>query len=187
MIKVNLLKDQTVQTRRTFVKPTVSRIGLIFSAILILAVSGMAAWTLSVQHQIKTGIDKRRVLRAEEARLQSLQKEIEKYEQLKRLRQNRIDVIENLKENQKGPVLLLNTVIQSIPKDGMLWLTSVSQKSDNIKIVGFTQHPEVIPDFMNDLALSGFFRSVDLELMERQSEATKFSLICVSTTKPQAE
>ena len=188
MIKVNLLKDQTAQTRKkTFVKPTVSRIGLIFCAIFVLAAAAMGAWTISIRHQVQTGIEKRDVLRIEEARLQTLKREIEKYEKLKELRQSRINIIESLKENQKGPVLLLNNVIQSIPRDGVLWLTSVVQKSDQIKIVGFTQHPEVIPDFMSNLAASGGFQSVDLELIERQKEASKFSLICTSITKPQAE
>jgi Tfp pilus assembly protein PilN len=187
MIKVNLLKDQSAQTRKTFVKPTVSRTGLIFCAIFVLAAAAMGAWTISIRHQVRTGIEKRDVLRIEEARLQTLKREIERYEKLKQLRQSRIDIIESLKENQKGPVLLLNNVIQSIPRDGVLWLTSVTQKSDQIKIVGFTQHPEVIPDLISNLAASGIFQSVDLELIERQKEASKFSLICISITKPQAE
>jgi Tfp pilus assembly protein PilN len=187
MIKVNLLKDQTTHAHKSFAKPTVSRMGLTLCAIFVLVAVGMGAWTMSVQHQIQTGIEKRDVLRVEEARLQTLQNEIDKYEKLKQLRQNRIDIIENLKENQKGPVLLLNVVIQSIPRDGVLWLTSVSQKSDTINILGFTQHPEVIPDFMSNLSASGIFQSVDLELIERQKEATQFSLICISKTKPQAE
>jgi Tfp pilus assembly protein PilN len=187
MIKVNLLKDQTAYTRKTFAKPTVSRLGLIFGAIFVLAAAGMGAWTISVRHQIQAGVEKRRVLRVEEARLQTLKEEIERYEKLKQLRQNKIDIIENLKENQKGPVLLLNSVLQSIPRDGVLWLTSVSQKSDRIKILGQTQHPEVLPDFMNNLSASGIFQSVDLDLIERQKEATKFSLVCISLTKPPAE
>ncbi len=187
MIKVNLLKDQTAQTRKTSAKPAVSRMGLIFGAIFVLAATGMGAWALSVQHQIETGTEKRRVLRAEEARLQTLKKEIEKYEKLKQILQSIIDIIENLKENQKGPVLLLNSVIQSVPRDGALWLTSVVQKSDQIKILGFTQHQEVIPDFMSNLFASGIFQSVDLELIERQKEATKFSLVCISITKTPAE
>jgi Tfp pilus assembly protein PilN len=187
MIKVNLLKDQTAQASKTSAKPGVSRLGLVFCAIFVLAAGGMGAWAISVQHQIKTGTEKCFVLRAEEARLQTLKQEIEKYEKLKQLRQNKIDIIENLKENQKGPVILLNSVIQSIPRDGLLWLTSVTQKSDNIKIVGYTQHPEVIPDLMNNLSASGIFQSVDLELIERQKEATQFTLICISITKPQAE
>jgi Tfp pilus assembly protein PilN len=187
MIKVNLLKDQTAQVRKTFVKPTVSRIGLIFCAVFLLAAAAMGTWSFYVHQQIQTGNEKVKKLRVEEARLQDLKKEIDKYEKMKQLRQSRIDVIEKLKENQTGPVLLLNSVIQSIPRDGVLWLTALTQKSDKIKIVGFTQHTEVIPDFMSNLTASGVFKSVDLELIDSQKEASKFSLICTSITKPQAE
>jgi Tfp pilus assembly protein PilN len=175
MIKVNLLKDQTAQVRKSFVQPKVSRTGLTFLAIFVLAAAAMGTWTLYIRHQVQA------------ARLQVLRQEIVKYQKLKQIRQNRIDVIEKLKENQKGPVLLLNSVIQSIPKDGDLWLTSLNQVADQIKIVGFTQRTEVIPDFMVNLSATGFFQSVDLEVIERQKEASKFSLICVSLTKPQAE
>jgi Tfp pilus assembly protein PilN len=187
MIKVNLLKDQTAQVRRTFTGPTVSRTGLIYLAIFLLVTGATATWFFYVQHQVQVGTEKRKKLRIDEARLQTLKKEIEKYEQLKQLRQSRIDVIEKLKENQTGPVRLLNSVIQSIPQDGVLWLTSLTQKAERIKIVGFTQHTEVIPDFMSNLTASGIFASVDLESIESQKEASKFSLICTSITKSQAE
>jgi Tfp pilus assembly protein PilN len=187
MIKVNLLRDQTARVRRTFTAPNISRTGLIFLSIFLIAFAGMGSWYYYVQKQIKTGTDKRAKLRMEEARLQSLKKEIEKFEKLKQMRQSRIDVIEKLKDNQTGPVLLLNTVIQSVPTDGTLWLTNVTQKADRIKLVGFTQYPEIIPDFMSNLAASGFFKTVDLEQLERQKEASKFSLLCTSQKKTQAE
>jgi Tfp pilus assembly protein PilN len=187
MIKVNLLKDQTAPVRKTFVKPTVSRIGLIFCAIFLLAAAAMGTWSYYIHQQVQTGREKVKRLRIEEARLQELKQEIDKYEKMKQLRQSRIDVIEKLKENQTGPVLLLNSVIQSIPRDGVLWLTSLTQKSDRIKIVGYTQQTEVIPDFMSNLTASGIFKSVDLELIESDKEASKFSLACTSMTKPQAE
>jgi len=187
MIKVNLLKDQTAQVRKSFAKPTVTPTGLIFLAIFVLFAAAMGTWTVYIKHQVRAGIERRTELRAQEARLQALKKEVVKYEKLKQLRQSRIDVIENLKENQKGPVLLLNTVIQSIPRDSMLWLTSLTQKSNVIKIAGLTQDPEVIPDLMINLNASGIFQSVDLEMIERQKEATKFSIICTSIMKPQAE
>jgi Tfp pilus assembly protein PilN len=187
MIKVNLLKDQTARVRKTFVKPTVSRIGLIFLAIFLLAAGSMGTWSFYIHRQVKIGTEKRNKLRIEEARLQALKKEIQKYEKMKRLRQSRIDVIEKLKEDQTGPVLLLNTVIQSIPRDGLLWLTSLIQKDDSIKIVGYTQHMEVIPDLMNNLVASGIFQSVDLEEIESQQDASRFSLLCKSIQKPQAE
>jgi Tfp pilus assembly protein PilN len=187
MIKVNLLKDQTARVRKTFAKPTVSRIGLIFLAIFLLAAGSMGTWSFYIHRQVKIGTQKRNKLRIEEARLQTLKKEIQKYEKMKRLRQSRIDVIEKLKEDQTGPVLLLNTVIQSIPRDGLLWLTSLNQKDDSIKIVGYTQHMEMIPDLMNNLVASGIFQSVDLEEIESQKDASRFSLLCKSIQKPQAE
>jgi Tfp pilus assembly protein PilN len=187
MLKVNLLKDQNARARKTIAAPTVSRTGLVFLAIFILAAGGMGTWSFYIHQQVKTGTEKRRKLRIEEARLQVLKKEIQKFEKMKQLRQNKIDVIEQLKEAQTGPVLLLNTVIQSIPRDGDLWLTSLTQKADSIKIVGYTQQTEVIPDLMINLSASGIFQSVDLEEIESQKDASRFSLLCKSMQKQQAE
>ncbi len=187
MIKVNLLTDQTVKARKAFAGPTVSRMGLVFLAMFLLAAGGMGAWYFYLSHQIKTCKQKVRVLRAEEARLQELKEEIEWYEKLKQQRMNRIQVIEQLKSNQRGPVLLLNSIIQSMPRDGLMWLTNLTQKEGRVRIVGYTQHTEVIPDFMSNLSASGIFQTVDLELIESQKEASKFSLICTYSTKEQVE
>jgi len=187
MIKVNLLRDQTVRVRKTFKGPTISPTGLIFFSIFLITCASMGTWCYYVKQQVKTGTEKRTRLRMEEARLQSLQKEIDKFEKLKRMRQSRIDVIEKLKENQTGPVLLLNTIIQSIPQDGTMWLTNLTQKDDQIKLVGFTQNTDVIPDFMSNLAATGYFKAVDLEQIESQKDASKFSLTCTSQKKPQVE
>jgi type IV pilus assembly protein PilN len=187
MIKVNLLRDQTVRVRKPSLKPTVSRLGLIFLAIFLLAAGAMGTWAYYLHRQIAVGAERRGKLQIEEARLQNLKKEIDKFEKLKQQRQDRIDVIEKLKEGQTGPVLLLNTVIHSIPRDGVLWLTSLTQKADRIQIVGYTQHTEAIPDLMSNLTASGIFGSVDLELIESQKDASRFSLLCTSNKKPQAE
>ena len=187
MIKVNLLKDPTARVHhKAFVKPTVSRAGLAFVAIIVLVAGGMGAWYFSLKVQAKTLTEKRNKLRIEEARLSELKKELTKFEEIKRQRQNRIDVIEKLKQQQTGPVLLLNHVIQSIPRNRLLWLTNLTQKDTNIKIVGFTEQIEAIPDFMTNLTETGFFQSVDLETIERQKEASRFSLLCVSAqSKPE--
>ena len=96
-------------------------------------------------------------------------------------------MIEKLKAGQTGPVLLLNSIIQSIPRDGLLWLTSLTQQGDRVKIVASTQQTEVIPDFITNLMTCGLFRSVDLEMIESQKESSKFSLVCMTGTKSEAE
>jgi Tfp pilus assembly protein PilN len=187
MIKVNLLRDQTARVRRNFVKPTVSRTGLIFAAIFIVVAGGIGAWWLYLNRQIQSYTQERNSLRIRETQLQALKKEIDSFKRMEQLTQSRIDVIEKLKDAQTGPVTLLNQVLQSIPQSGVMWLSNITQKDDQVKIVGFAQQTEAIPDFMSNLAANGFFQTVDLESIESQKEASKFSLLCLSAKKKQAE
>jgi Tfp pilus assembly protein PilN len=173
--------------RRNFTKPTVSRTGLILAAIFILAAAGMGTWWFCLNRQIQKDVEHLNDLRIKEARLQSLNKEIEKFKKMTQLRKERIKVIEKLQAAQTGPVTLLNHILQSIPQDGILWLTNLTQKDDQVKIIGFAQHTEAIPDFMSNLSANGFFQSVDLESIESQKDASKFSLLCLSAKKQQAE
>ncbi|HSW38505.1 MAG TPA: PilN domain-containing protein [Acidobacteriota bacterium] len=187
MIKVNLLKDKTARASKTFVKPAVSSVGLVFLAVFIVAAGIMGGWAFYINRQIAAGTIKRDELRLEEARLQKLQKEIETLEKLKQQRQSRIAVIEQLKEAQSGPVQLLNTIIASIPQNGNVWLTQLSQKDGRIMVIGHTRRPEVIPDLLKNLTASGTFASVDLEIIERNDDISRFSLVCTSHQTLQAE
>ena len=187
MIKVNLLKDQTVRVRKSFAKSSVSRIGLVYFAIFLVVAGAMTAWYLYLNQQISTQTARRVKLREDEANLQKLKLEVDRYEKLKQKCQSRIDLIEKLKENQSGPVRLLNTIIQGIPQNGIFWLTSLEQKAGNIQIIGQTRSPEAIPDLLRNLASSGIFSAVDLEVIERQDDSSRFSIICTSTKNPKAE
>ncbi len=146
MIKVNLLRDQTVRQRKAVaaVKPEVSRTGLLVLAVFGLLMLGLGSYWYYLSDQITKLTEKREKLKIENERLKGLKLEIDKFEKLKKVRQARIDVIEKLKESQTGPVLLLNRA-------------------------------------------SGHFSSVDLELLEEEKDAARFSLICMSKRKPGAE
>lgn len=187
MIKVNLLKDQAACVRSTPATPSLSQKGLVCVSVLLLATLAMGIWSYYIHGQVTVAAEKRANLRGEEAHLQKIRKEIDKYQKLKQLSQSRIDAIEKLRKLQTGPVLLLNTVLQCIPRDANLWLISLTQNPDSIKIVGFAQQTEMIPDLMSNLATSGIFDIVDLEEIESQKEASKFSLICSNIGKTQAE
>jgi type IV pilus assembly protein PilN len=188
MIKVNLLRDHTVRARKAFAKPTGSGMGILLPIILLLvAVGGMAFWTHRVHQQIDEGQRTRADLRKIDDEMKRLNAEIAKYTRLKSQLEERIQAIDALREKRSGPVLLLNTVIHSIPSNANLWLTSLNQKSENIKIIGYTSQVEVIPGLMTNLMASGIFSSVDLELIERSRDASKFSLICISVKKYQTE
>ncbi len=187
MIRVNLLIDQTVGARKVFPAPTVSRMGLAYIAIFLLAAGAMGAWRYYIRLQIAAAVEKRANLHIKEANLQKLQKEIENYQEMKQLYQNRIDLIERLKKNQAGPVLLLNAIGQSIPQNKNLWLIDLEQTPDTIGIVGFAQETGAIPDLMSNLLASGIFDAVELQEIEIQKEASKFSLLCKRIRETQLE
>jgi Tfp pilus assembly protein PilN len=82
----------------------------------------------------------------------------------------------------------LNHIVHSIPTGSALWLTSLDQKGDQIRISGLTVRGETIPDFMSNLSATGFFKTVDLELYEdQQKDAAKFTLVCVCARKSVTE
>jgi Tfp pilus assembly protein PilN len=188
MIKVNLLKDHTVPTRHMTVAPTTSPMGWMMMAALALVLVGVGGTWFYLNQQIRELTDTKTRLTAEYARLQGLKKQIDQYEKMKREREGRIEAIKLLKANQSGPVNLMNHVLHSIPAGEVIWLTSMDQKGPQVRITGFTQRGETIPDFMSNLSATGFFKSVDLELYEDQQKgAAKFTLVCVGASKTATE
>ncbi len=187
MIKVNLLRDKTQQVPRTTVRPAASRMGLVLVAIFLLPLAAVGAWWYQVRSDIGSLTETRSHLRTREASLQGLKKEITKYEELKKQFQGRIDVIERLKDSQSGPVLLMNHVIRSIPRGTPLWLTALDQKGDRIQITGMTQRSNVLPDLIANLGSSGFFGTVDLEIIEEPKDQAKFILTCTIGQKNTVE
>jgi Tfp pilus assembly protein PilN len=190
MIKVNLLRDKTVQARSSIsIKPQASALGWMLLAVMAATGGGLWATRYFLQRELDSLSGTRTRLTLENTRLQGLRKQIDRYEKLKRESQGRIDVIEQLKINQTGPVLLMNHIIHSIPGASALWLTALDQKGDQLRITGFTVRGENIPDFMSNLSATGFFKTVDLELYEDQPKETaaKFILVCVGTQKKRTE
>jgi Tfp pilus assembly protein PilN len=185
MIKVNLIRDQTGKkpTRTSRTLPTFSRIGFLMIAALVLLAGGLGAWWYTVTQDVRHLTAERDRLRVENKRIQGLKRQIVEFEKLKKLQESRIQVIEKLKEAQTGPVLLLNHVIQSIPRDSGIWLSTLEQKGDSISIVGHTRQAGFIPDFMTNLSGTGYFKSVDLELIQDDTSGSRFSLLCLTARK----
>ncbi len=189
MIKVNLLRDQSGKkaARKKGAFPTFSRLGFLMAATLIVIAAGLGAWWYSIYRETAQLTETRDRLRIENARLQGLKRQIVEFEKLKKLQESRIQVIEKLKDAQTGPVLLLNHVIQSIPRDSGIWLTTLDQKGDRISIIGYTKRAEYIPDFMTNLSATRFFKSVDLDIILDERDGSKFSLVCTTSRKPPRE
>jgi Tfp pilus assembly protein PilN len=187
MIRVNLLKDQGADARKPAAAPRGSCLGLALMALFILMLTALGTSWYYLENQVRLLKERRDVLRTENARLQQSRKQIDELEKQKRLRQSRVEVIEKLRDAKAHPVLLLNHVIRSMPRDAALWLTVLDQKADRVQLKGYALRAESIPDFMSNLSQSGYFTTVDLELIEEQRNAARFSLICSTLRKAPLE
>jgi Tfp pilus assembly protein PilN len=185
MIKVNLLKDLTSHAHKKsssagmgMAMPAVSQFGIIWIVVAVIVASALAFYWFGLNKKIEAAQENQVRLNQEAERLKGLSLELAEFEKLNSQLEQRIATIEKLKESRKGPVSLLNAVIQSIPLGGNLWLTLMEQKEGVIKVLGETRTPEVLPSLMNNLTGSGLFASVDIEVIERTDDISKFSIVC---------
>lgn len=106
--------------------------------------------------------------------LGSLRKVVSQMKELEKLNadlQTRLQVIDNLRQSQKGPITLLDLVSRSLPET--LWLTSLGQKNTKVEIQGYSLNEVGIANFMKNLQASPDLVRVDLiasrqEVIERR-------------------
>ena len=188
MIKVNLLKDHSAPVEKKqpiMAAPKISRVGYAYIAAIIIVIAVMGYLWISSGNAIEEATAENQRLEKEVKEMDALRKQFLELEQKKQERQSKIDIIEKLLESQKGPVKLMNAVIQAVPQNRSIWLTSLEQTTGGVKVKGETRTPEVLPDFMDDLKKSDIFASIDIEFVERHDEISKFSILCANKTAKQ--
>lgn len=117
--------------------------------------------------------------RAEKARLQPVLREIERFETQKRDLQQRVNLIEELRQNQVGPVHMLDQISRSLPD--RLWLLEMKQTANDITLDGKTSTLSSLADFVANLEASGYFtKPVEITNSEEEkagdTDLIKFSV-----------
>lgn len=165
MIRVNLLGERK-KTRITFKAPTgppkSSFLIILFLGVFTVA-GGYLYWRYQVlfsdsqelSHQLADAEDKK-------THRQKLQKEIDVFEDRKRVLEARIDVINELKKNQLGPVQWLNALGDAVDKSPSVWLTLTSQNAEHLSLEGIATSLKGVADFASVLQNSGAFKNVSI-------------------------
>jgi len=152
MIRINLLAEaKPVRKKRG-----VSALGGAgrLNTILIGVAMGVAVlallihwWILS--SAIKAQEEKIRVAQVEVTRLESVLKEVKDFETKKAKLQKKVDLINQLKQNQKGPVRLMDEVSKALPD--LVWLERLDYRGNSIGIVGKAFNPPAVANFLENL------------------------------------
>jgi len=177
MIKINLLRESESRPTRIF-SPDKSRLQLLAVICVALAVIFMAWWHYRMLSQRTEYTAELEQLQQENQRLTVVKGQLEQYEKQKKLLDERIAVIEKLKQNQKGPVMLMNAVIDSMPAEPRLWLDSIVQKDKAITIKGQAADAAAVATFIQKLTKNPPLGQVDLDEYVDENNIITFQLSC---------
>ena len=158
MIRINLLTEAKAAAARKKapILPTGAKLNnLLFIAgiaagILYLGIMGLAR--LSTRRQLDEEITKARL---EADRLKSIIEEVKGYEDKKKSLEDKINLINNLKTNQKGPVRLMDEISKALPD--LVWLTHIEVSGNQILMRGKTLAPTAVATYLENLKRSPFF------------------------------
>ncbi len=190
MIKINLIGEPTAQAATKKKRPEISLgarqgdIILLGALLLSMIVVGVMWWQLSSK------LDR---LRAQESSLRrerdQLQQYIDKVEELEKKRatlKERIDIINDLKEKQHGPVRVMDEVSKALPD--LVWLTKMTLKGSVVELNGVAMDENAVANYITNLDQSPFFSEPVLKDLSRDGKGGyRFSLTCIFHFTPTVE
>jgi len=158
VIRINLLTEAKAAAARkkTPVLPTGARLNnLLFIAGVaagVIYIAAMGFFLLQKRRNLDDEIGKARI---EAERLRSIIDEVKGYELKKASLEEKIELINKLKTNQKGPVRLMDEISRALPD--LVWLTSVDVVGEAITMRGKTLSPNAVATYLENLKKSPFF------------------------------
>jgi Tfp pilus assembly protein PilN len=95
----------------------------------------------------------------------------------------RVDVIDQLRANQTGPVTLLSTIGDTVNSTEAVWLISMQDQGASVAIDGTALSTDAVANLISNLQKTGFFRNIEIkEALQddkvKDMQAFQFTLTC---------
>ena len=156
MIRINLLA-----TERRGAKAAApgfqagQKMMVIGSLILVLTAVGVG-WRFWALGQQKSEVARQiEVSKREEARLQEILKQVEEFQNRRKMLEARVALIDELRKGQTAPVHMIDQVSRALPD--MTWLTSIQQSTYTLTLQGRCLTLTTLSDFIGNLEASRYF------------------------------
>jgi Tfp pilus assembly protein PilN len=101
------------------------------------------------------------IRKAEAQKLEAIIAEVEAFQKRKDNLQSRIDLINQLKQNQKGPVRIMDRISQDLPD--LVWLDNMSVEGGKITVKGRGLNPNAIANFVENVKNDPYFEEPELQ------------------------
>ncbi|MBI4918003.1 MAG: PilN domain-containing protein [Acidobacteria bacterium] len=175
MIKINLLVEARADkvSKAPLISLGTGNINnylLLGALVLAIGWVGLRYWQLSSRlADVKAEVA---VNQREYDRLKPIIEEVEAFKKRNAELRHKIEVIEQLKANQYGPVRLMDEVSKALPE--LLWLTDLTVSGPAISMRGQALNENAVANFIANLGASPFFSEPVLKIMS-QNEASVFT------------
>ncbi len=176
MITINLIREKKSKSKLGVFQHL--RVEFLYGLVAAAAVISLLLWYWALSGEFEALQTRKVDLQQQSAALSTIKAQVQQYEEQAHNLHQRTDVIEELKDSQKGPVRLLNAIISSVPEEPRLWLTNLNQQESTIEIQGQAFDVPAIADFIAKLDKTAPFQTVDLDYWEEGEQSVTFELTC---------
>jgi len=95
----------------------------------------------------------------------------------------RVDVIDGLRQNQTGPVILLAMLGETVNNTEAVWLSKMDDTGPSVNLEGTALSTDAVANLIANLQKTGFFRSVEIKEtwqddQIKDMQAFQFTLTC---------
>ncbi|MGB2715377.1 MAG: PilN domain-containing protein [Vicinamibacterales bacterium] len=177
MIRINLLAVERERTKKTRVVISAAQRATIGASLILLAtVLGVAWWFWSLRQQSQQLDEDIARAEVQTQQLRSVLAQVQKFEARKAQLQQRVSLIEQLRNGQSAPVHVFDEISKSLPD--RLWLTDLTQTSNEFTISGMTTSMSGVSDFIANLEATRWFkRPVEIVDSQVQTDAKAGDLV----------
>ena len=175
MIKINLVREGRA-VRGSGAAPQSSMPGAVsgpstLNNMLVVALSllGLAlagGYWFMTSRKLADREETLRQRQAEAQKLEAVIKNVEEYQKRKDDLQKRIDLINQLKQNQKGPVRIMDQISRDLPD--LVWLDSMTIGPGRITLNGRALNPNAVALFVTNIKEDPYFEEPNLGSVTQQ-------------------
>jgi type IV pilus assembly protein PilN len=130
----------------------------------------------AIAAQMRLAEQKNRELAEIKARYMERQRQADAYKR-------RVDVIDQLRSSQSGPVNLMAMIGETVNGTEAVWLNSLQDQGANVAIDGMALSTDAVANLISNLQKTGYFRNIEIKesIQDDQikdMQAFQFTLTC---------
>ena len=168
MIRINLLATERRAAKAASAGfQAGQKMMVIGSLVLVLTAVGVGwrYWAIGQEKaQVAREIDS---AKREEARLQEILKQVQEFENRRKLLEARVALIDELRKGQSAPVHMIDQISKALPE--MTWLTGMQQTGYTLTMQGSCLTLTSLSDFIGNLEASRYFIK-PVEIIETKTD-----------------